>query len=59
MIELTDGQKKTIATGLTVLALSLVFAFVSVVVWFVLKVLSFASAAIVPVVLGFFLSLFF
>lgn len=59
MIELTDGQKKTVATGITVLALSLVFAFVSVVVWFILKVLSFASAAIVPVVLGFFLSLFF
>ena len=59
MIELTEGQKKTVATGLTLLALSLVFAFATVVVWFILKVLSFASAAIVPVVLGFFLSLFF
>ncbi len=59
MIEFTDGQRKTIATGITVLALSLVFTFVAVVGWVVLKVLSFASNAIVPVVLGFFLSLFF
>ena len=59
MIELTDGQKKTVATGITVLALSLVFTFVAAVGWAVLKLISFASAAIVPVVLGFFLSLFF
>ena len=59
MIELTDGQKKTVATGITVLALSLVFTFVAVVGWAVLKLIYFASSAIVPVVLGFFLSLFF
>ena len=59
MIELTDGQKKTVATGITVLALSLVFTFVAAVGWALLKLISFASAAIVPVVLGFFLSLFF
>ena len=59
MIEFTDGQKKTVAAGLTVLSLSLVFAFVAFVAWVVFKVLSFASAAIIPVVLGFFLSLFF
>ena len=59
MIEFTDGQRKTVATGITVLALSLVFTFVAVVGWVVLKILSFASNAIVPVVLGFFLSLFF
>ena len=59
MVEFADGQRKTVATGITVLALSLVFTFVAVVGWVVLKVLSFASNAIVPVVLGFFLSLFF
>ena len=59
MIEFTDGQRKTVATGITVLALSLVFTFVAVVGWAILKILSFASNAIVPVVLGFFLSLFF
>ena len=59
MIEFTDSQKKTIASGLTVLALSFVFAFAAFVAWVVLKALSLASSAIVPVVLGFFLSLFF
>ena len=59
MIELTDNQKKTIASGLTVLSLSLVFAFTAFVAWLVLKMLAFAASAIVPVVLGFFLSLFF
>ena len=59
MIDFTDSQKKTIAAGITVLALSLVFAFSAFVLWVVFKVLSFASSAIIPVVLGFFLSLFF
>ena len=59
MIDFTDGQKKTIAAGITVLSLSLVFAFTAFVLWVVFKVLSFASSAIIPVVLGFFLSLFF
>lgn len=55
----SESQRKTVASGLTVLSLALVFAFVSVVAWGVLKALSYVSAAIVPVVLGFFLSLFF
>ena len=59
MIDFTDSQKKTIAAGITVLALSLVFAFTAFVLWVVFKVISFASSAIIPVVLGFFLSLFF
>ena len=59
MIEFTDSQKKTIACGLTVLALSLVFAFAACVAWVVLKVLSLAANAIIPVVVGFFLALFF
>ena len=59
MIELTDGQRKTVATGLTVLSLTLVVAFVAVTAWLVLSLLSFAAPAIIPVVLGFFLALFF
>jgi len=59
MINFSDSQKKTVASGLTVLALALVFAFVAIIAWGALKVLSFVSTAIVPVVLGFFLSLFF
>ena len=59
MIELGDNQKKTIANGLTMLSLALVFAFIAFVAWGALKALSYVSSAIVPVVLGFFLSLFF
>ena len=59
MIEFTEGQKKTVATGLTVLSLTLVVAFVAVTAWILLKALAFAAPAIVPVVLGFFLALFF
>ncbi|MBO6168155.1 MAG: AI-2E family transporter [Kiritimatiellae bacterium] len=59
MIEFGDNQKKTIANGLTMLSLALVFAFIAFVAWGALKALSYVSSAIVPVVLGFFLSLFF
>ena len=59
MIELGDNQKKTIANGLTMFSLALVFAFIAFVAWGALKALSYVSSAIVPVVLGFFLSLFF
>lgn len=59
MLNFTENQRKTVASGVTVLALTLVFAFVSFVAWGLLKALSFVSAAIIPVVLGFFLSLFF
>ena len=59
MIEFTENQKKTVATGLTVLSLTLVVAFVAFTAWLLLKVLSFVAPAILPVVLGFFLALFF
>ena len=59
MIEFTEGQRRTVATGLTVLSLTLVVAFVAVTTWAVLKMLAFAAPAIIPVVLGFFLALFF
>ena len=59
MIDFTEGQRKTIATGLTVLSLAFVVAFVVFTVWLVLRALAFAAPAIVPVVMGFFLALFF
>ena len=59
MLEFTEGQRKTVATGLTVLSLTLVVAFAAVTTWAVLKMLAFAASAIIPVVLGFFLALFF
>ena len=59
MIEFGEGQKRTVATGLTVLSLALVVAFVVMTSWFCLKALAFVAPAIVPVALGFFLALFF
>ena len=59
MIEFSEGQRKTIATGLTVLSLAFVVAFVVFTAWLVLRALAFAAPAVVPVVMGFFLALFF
>lgn len=59
MIPLSEMQKRVIAGGLTALALTLVLAFVAAVVWGVFRFLSFASSAIIPVVVGFILALFF
>lgn len=59
MVEFTSGQRKTIANGLTALSLVVVISCVGVLVWLVFKVLSYAAPAIVPVLLGFFLALFF
>ena len=59
MIDFSENQRRTIATGLTVLSLSLVVAFVAFTSWIVLKLLAFAAPALVPVVMGFFLALFF
>ena len=59
MIEFSESQRRAVASGLTALSAAIVLAFVSVVAWGALKALSFASPALVPVILGFFLSLFF
>jgi len=59
MIDLSEKQRKTVASGMTILSFAVVFVFVVAIGLGVLKFLSFASAALVPVVLGFFLSLFF
>jgi len=59
MIGFTDGQRRTVATGLTLLSLAFVVAFVVFVAWVLLKAVAFAAPALVPVVLGFFLALFF
>lgn len=59
MIEFSKAQQKTLATGLTLLALSVVIAFVVFIFWILLKVLSYVSGAIIPVVVGLFLAMFF
>ena len=59
MIDFTENQRKTVASGLTMLSLAVVFTFVAFAVWLAVKALAFASTALVPVILGFFLALFF
>ena len=59
MIEFTETQKRTVATGLTILSTAVTLAFVAFLAWAALRILSLASAAIVPIGFGFFLSLFF
>ena len=59
MIEFSESQRRTVASGLAALSAAIVLAFVALVAWGLLKALSFASPALVPVIMGFFLSLFF
>lgn len=59
MIDFTPSQKKTVAAGITVLAFALVLSFTLLIGWFVLSFVRFASLALMPVVLGLFLSLLF
>ena len=59
MIDFTQGQKRAVASGLTALSIAVVLAFVILIAWGIVKALAFASPALVPVILGFFLSLFF
>ena len=59
MIDLSDRQKRWAAAGVTTLAVSMVCAFVCVIGWALLKVLELASPALIPVMMGLFLSMFF
>ena len=59
MIDLSKRQKKWAAAGVTTLAVSMVIAFVFAIGWAALKVLDLASPALIPVMMGLFLSMFF
>ena len=59
MIDLSDRQKRWAAAGVTTLAVSMVCAFVFTIGWVILKVLDLASPALIPVIMGLFLSMFF
>ena len=59
MIELSARQKKWAAAGITSLAVAVVGAFVLGVGWGVLSILHLAAPALVPVIMGLFLSMFF
>ena len=58
-IDFSDRQRKIVASALTVLSVVVVAAFAAAVVWFAAKMLAFASPAIVPVVTGLFMAMFF
>ena len=58
-IEFSESQKKTVASALTVLSVGIVVAFAVTLGWFFIKAVSFAAPAIVPVVAGLFLAMFF
>lgn len=59
MIDFSETQKRAVASGLTALSVAIVLAFAMLIAWAIVKALAFASPALVPVILGFFLSLFF
>ena len=59
MIEFTKAQRKAVACAVTALSAAVVVAFAAFVAWGLFRLLAFASAALVPVFLGFVLALFF
>ena len=59
MIEFSRHQRKTIAIGVTVLSFTLVVAFTIATIWLVKRLLAIVMPALVPVMMGFFLALFF
>ncbi len=59
MLELSGRQRKWAAAGVTSLAVAVVGAFVLGIGWIVLNVLHLAAPALVPVMMGLFLSMFF
>jgi predicted PurR-regulated permease PerM len=59
MLDFTESQKKTIAAGITLVAAAVVVAFAVCVGWLALKVVSIAAPAIIPLVIGVFLAMFF
>ena len=59
MLELSSRQRRWAAAGVTSLAAAIVGAFVLGIGWIVLKVLDLAAPALVPVMMGLFLSMFF
>ena len=59
MIGLSERQKKWAAAGITTVAVTVVCAFVLGICWALLKVVDLAAPALVPVVLGVLLAMFF
>jgi len=58
-MEFTEPQRKTITSALTLLSVGVIVLFAVIAVWGIVAVLSYASAAITPLVIGLFLAMFF
>lgn len=59
MIGLSERQKKWVCAGITSVAVAIVCAFVLGILWILVKLVDLASPAVVPVVLGVLLAMFF
>ncbi len=59
MINFTPAQNRMVAAGISVLSFAVVLSFALVIGWAALRFLDFASPAIIPVVVGLFLAMFF
>ncbi len=59
MLDLSSRQRRWAAAGVTSLAVAVTVAFVLGIGWIVLTVIHLASPALVPVIMGLFLSMFF
>lgn len=59
MIKFSEGQQRTIAGGVTLLAAVAIIGFVALLGWLLVRLLVFASPAITPVIIGVFLAMFF
>lgn len=59
MKDYSKSQQKIVATAHTAVSLAIIVALVAAVAWFILKGITFAAQAVIPVAVGFFLALFF
>ena len=59
MFGLSERQKKWVAAGITSVAVAVVFVFAMAICWGLLKVADLAAPALIPVVLGILLAMFF
>ena len=58
-MEFTEPQRKTITSALTLLSVGVIVIFTMIVIWGLIALLSFASAAITPLIIGLFLAMLF
>lgn len=55
----SERQKKIIASSLTLIGFSVIVSFAALVVWFLIRIVTLAAPALIPVIFGMFLALLF